>query len=357
MKISIVTTAFNAEEYIEETMESVCFQRGDFEIEYIVIDAMSKDATFDVIQKVQKRLEEGYYDGRNNGICMHVIREPDKGMYEGIAKGLKRVTGDIVAYINADDFYLPNAFSTVKDIFEDNPAVSWMTGATNLYNSKGQMINNIHFMEIDSSFFRKGFYGYYGPSFLQQESMFWRREVLNLVNYDEFTSYRLAGDFYLWYSFAAVYDCYVVRTLLSGFRIRDNQLSTNMDAYREEVKKVLKEYVPTKKEHQAFEKFNAALVVSEEINHFKKTVAYNGSRKKWMIGQLDFKKRNKFFARPMWRQTIKLFGVIPFLMLKKNEGQLRCKLFKVIPLFKIDKNGRGLKMSILGIPLIRVRIS
>src|SRR5574344_2986474 len=110
MKISIITTVYNGEKYIEETMDSVLSQRGDFELEYIVIDAQSSDTSFEKIKKYKNFVDRGYYEGRNQGITMQIFSEKDNGMYDGISKGFKICTGEVVAYINADDFYLPNAF-------------------------------------------------------------------------------------------------------------------------------------------------------------------------------------------------------------------------------------------------------
>lgn len=81
MKISIITSCFNREATIGQAIESVLSQ--DYpDIEYIVVDGASKDRSLEVINRYKDRISK-------------IISEPDKGMYEGINKGIKAATGDI----------------------------------------------------------------------------------------------------------------------------------------------------------------------------------------------------------------------------------------------------------------------
>ena len=118
MKISVITPVKNLEDYIAETIESVINQRGNFDIEYIIMDGNSSDKTLDICNEYQKQIELKTRKIFCNSIQMKVYSSPDNSMYEALANGLKMVTGDITAYINGDDFYLPNAFSCVAEIFE-----------------------------------------------------------------------------------------------------------------------------------------------------------------------------------------------------------------------------------------------
>ena len=118
MKISIITTCFNCEKYIAETLESVLSQKGSFELEYIIIDAASEDNSLRIISAHEERLKHGCY-GENPSIEMKVISEKDNGMYEGITKGFQMATGEIIAYLNADDFYFPHAFEFVASILKN----------------------------------------------------------------------------------------------------------------------------------------------------------------------------------------------------------------------------------------------
>ncbi|MDD3436206.1 MAG: glycosyltransferase [Candidatus Gastranaerophilales bacterium] len=285
MKISIITSAFNAEKYIEETIESVLSQRGDFEIEYIVIEAKSKDATLEKIEKYKKIVEGGFYSERNKGISMKVISESDGGMYEGIAKGLKSATGDIVAYINSDDFYLPNAFSCVCEIFQKFPQVNWLTGRANSFNAQGHNWESVLPAHFYKEYIRKGFYGKYLPV-IQQESTFWRRKLLENFNYEEFLNKKLAGDFYLWYSFSKENELYIVNSNLAGFRFSEGQKSENKTAYNKELMTIVNYYKPKLNEKFAiaFLKITSRVKDKKKLKGNPNIIRYDLKTSNWVLG-------------------------------------------------------------------------
>jgi glycosyltransferase involved in cell wall biosynthesis len=91
MKVSIVTVSYNAAKTIEQTILSVLDQ--DYKnIEYVIIDGQSTDGTREIVEKYKDRL--GYY-----------VSEPDSGIYDAMNKGVKKATCDIIAFLNADDWY------------------------------------------------------------------------------------------------------------------------------------------------------------------------------------------------------------------------------------------------------------
>ena len=118
MKISIITVTFNSAETLPDTIESVLRQDYD-DYEYLVIDGGSKDATVDIIKQFEPRF----------GGKMRWISEPDKGMYDGINKGIRIATGDVVGIINSDDFYHRNdIFRIINSSFEENPGIQAIYG-------------------------------------------------------------------------------------------------------------------------------------------------------------------------------------------------------------------------------------
>ena len=118
MKISIITVTFNSAETLPDTIESVLRQDYD-DYEYLVIDGGSKDATVDIIKQFEPRF----------GGKMRWISEPDKGMYDGINKGIRMATGDVVGIINSDDFYHRNdIFRIINSSFEENPGIQAIYG-------------------------------------------------------------------------------------------------------------------------------------------------------------------------------------------------------------------------------------
>lgn len=91
MKVSIITVSYNSEKTIEDTIKSVLSQ--DYpNIEYVIIDGASKDATLEIVRKYRDKITQ-------------VISEKDKGIYDAMNKGIALATGDIIGILNSDDFY------------------------------------------------------------------------------------------------------------------------------------------------------------------------------------------------------------------------------------------------------------
>lgn len=109
MKASIITSCFNREKTIAQAIESVLSQ--DYpNIEYIVVDGASKDNTLAIINRYRGRIS-------------HIISEPDNGMYEGINKGIRAATGDIIGLLHSDDFlFSTNTISRIVKRFEETQA-------------------------------------------------------------------------------------------------------------------------------------------------------------------------------------------------------------------------------------------
>lgn len=97
MKISIITVTYNSAATLRDTMESVLAQTYA-DIEYVVVDGLSKDNTMDIVREYEPR-----FRGR-----MKYISEKDHGLYEAMNKGIRMATGDVVGIINSDDFYHRN---------------------------------------------------------------------------------------------------------------------------------------------------------------------------------------------------------------------------------------------------------
>ena len=127
MKISIVTTCLNSQGTIKETIRSVLDQKGDFEVEYIITDAGSTDGTIDIIKSFGSKIKLVDAKGTNQS--------------EGINMGIKLATGDILAFINADDVYEPCAFQKVQQAFAGDPNTLWVTGQCRIIDKDGHEIS------------------------------------------------------------------------------------------------------------------------------------------------------------------------------------------------------------------------
>lgn len=124
MKISIVTVTYNSTNTIACTIESVLKQKYE-DYEYIVVDGGSKDATVDIIKEWEPK-----FNGR-----MRWISEKDKGMYDGINKGIRMSTGDVVGIINSDDFYhREDIFQIINDAFKAHKGIEAIYGDVRFVN-------------------------------------------------------------------------------------------------------------------------------------------------------------------------------------------------------------------------------
>lgn len=118
-KLTIITPSFNQGRFLEETILSVLTQ-GYQPLEYMIIDGGSTDESVDIIRRYEDRLT-------------YWVSEKDRGQVHAINKGLERATGDIVAFINSDDVYLPGAFNAVINYFAEHPQSKWVCGDTIMF--------------------------------------------------------------------------------------------------------------------------------------------------------------------------------------------------------------------------------
>jgi glycosyltransferase involved in cell wall biosynthesis len=122
-KLSIITPSFNQVAFIEKTLRSVLDQ-GYENLEYLVVDGGSTDGSADVIRRYEDRLAWW-------------VSEPVRGQTEALNKGLRRATGDVVAYINSDDYYLPGAFEAAVHTLENSDRL-WVVGTARFDDADGR---------------------------------------------------------------------------------------------------------------------------------------------------------------------------------------------------------------------------
>ncbi|HND90402.1 MAG TPA: glycosyltransferase family 2 protein [Anaerolineales bacterium] len=132
--VSIITPSYNQAAYLEQTLLSVLNQ-DHAPIEYIVVDGASKDASVEIIKKYSDRL--AYW-----------VSEKDGGQAEAINKGFARATGEIIAWINSDDYYLPGAVSAAVKMFEANPEVVLVYGNMLAVDEHGKTFNTLTYKQL-----------------------------------------------------------------------------------------------------------------------------------------------------------------------------------------------------------------
>lgn len=215
--VSIVTPSLNSGAYIEDTLQSVRDQSYE-NVEHIVVDGDSEDQT----QAFLRSYEDKYN--------LTWVSEPDDGMYQAIERGFEMANGDIFAWLNADDMYLPWAVEVAVDHLT-NDDIEWVTGHPAYWDEEDRLVETNLFRPyyrrewINGGWYRRSLLG-----FLQQESMFWTHELWDRHGgFPEDSG--LAGDYYLWRQFAESADLQQVGTVLAGFRRHDDQLTADIGVY------------------------------------------------------------------------------------------------------------------------------
>ena len=174
--VSIITPSFNQAKYLEDTIQSVLSQ--DYEnLEYIIIDGASTDGSVEIIEKYTDKLT-------------FWISEKDSGQAEAINKGFSRATGEIVAWLNSDDYYLPGIISAAVKTFQENPDVVLIYANMLAVNEHGQIINHLTYNQFtleDLLCFQ----------IIGQPAVFMRRDALEKAGYLSPTFHFLL-DHHLW---------------------------------------------------------------------------------------------------------------------------------------------------------------
>lgn len=174
-KLTLLTACWNSAATVGDTMLSVNAQTyGD--IEHIIIDGASKDDTVKICEDIGQRVTQ-------------IISEPDKGIYDAYNKGLTHATGDIIGFINSDDFYCTDTVAAqVMAAFED-PAIDAVHADLVYVDAQqtGKIERHWKSKDITKARLRTGFIPAHPTVFL-------RREVYDRVgNFD--LTYRLAADY------------------------------------------------------------------------------------------------------------------------------------------------------------------
>lgn len=140
--VSIITVCLNSALHIEDTIKSIIEQTYD-NVEYIIVDGGSTDATIDIIKKYEEYIA-----------CW--ISEPDRGIYDAMNKGISLSTGDLVGIINSDDWYSRYALEWVVQAFCDYPQIDVVHGDLAVIAREDSWQSRLHLEEQGKYSIRKG---------------------------------------------------------------------------------------------------------------------------------------------------------------------------------------------------------
>ncbi|MEK6752215.1 MAG: glycosyltransferase family 2 protein [Chloroflexota bacterium] len=178
--VSIITPSYNQAAYLEQTILSVLNQDHP-RIEYIVVDGASTDGSVEIIKKYESKL--AYW-----------VSEKDRGQADAINKGFARATGEIIAWLNSDDYYLPGAVNAAVKVFEERSDVVLVYGNMLAVDEHGKTFNTLNYKPLtleDLLCFQ----------IIGQPAVFMRRSALQKTNGLDLTFHFLL-DHLLWIQIA-----------------------------------------------------------------------------------------------------------------------------------------------------------
>ena len=226
MKLSIVMPVINGARFIDAAIESIRIQtHTDWEL--IVMDGGSSDETIEIVSKCAAQ------DQR-----ISLFSGPDKGMYDAILTGFEKASGDWLAWLNSDDLYTPWAFSTIAKNVETGDH-RWVTGCPACWDTDGRLRYLRPSACFPQGLIRAGWFHQELLGCLQQESIFFSKELISNLSKPELErvrSMRHAGDFLLWRLMAKHTALASVPSILGGFRRHSrNQSLLQKEAYMDEI--------------------------------------------------------------------------------------------------------------------------
>jgi len=215
--LSVITPSYNCGEFIEDAILSVSRQDG-VPVEHIVIDGASTDNTLNVV----KRYGE-----------VQCISEPDRGQSDVINKGFLRATGDLVGWLNADDYYLPGGLEGIARAAQQYPEADVIYGDCVFVDSGGKIVRSKVEHDFDRAVLM--YFGCYIPS----TATFFRRRIIDsglLLDCD----YRVCMDFEYFARLAhAGFTFHYVPRFIAAFRWHGSNVSLKQLARRAEERRLV----------------------------------------------------------------------------------------------------------------------
>lgn len=209
--ISIITPSYNQGAFIERTIRSVLDQVVDVPFEYIIIDGGSTDGTREILKKYADRITW--------------ISEKDQGQSDALNKGIEMATGNILAYLNSDDLYLPGTLQKIADQFALHPEKQWLYGMARMIDDHDVEIRKwiTWYKKINSQKF--SYPRLLRENYISQPAVFFKREALEAVGgFDLGLHY--AMDYDLWLRLAKLSLPVVLRDYLAAFRLQKGSKSS-----------------------------------------------------------------------------------------------------------------------------------
>jgi len=207
--VSIVTPSFNQARFLERTIRSVLAQT-DAEIEYLIVDGGSTDGSLEIIKKYAERLAWW-------------VSEKDKGQTDAINKGFAHAHGDVLAWLNSDDTYEPNAVNEAMAFLQSHPEAGMVYGDANFIDEDDRNIGRFPAMQTDYTKLRRGYVH------IPQQASFFRADLWRKVGPLDLSFY-FAMDYDLWVRLAHVSPLvYLPGSVWANFRLHSDAKTISAD--------------------------------------------------------------------------------------------------------------------------------
>lgn len=207
-KVSIITPSYNQGHYLEETIFSILGQ--DYpNIEYIIVDGGSSDESVEIISKHQDHLAWW-------------VSEKDKGHADALNKGFAHASGEILAWLNSDDTYLPGAVSEAVEFLMSHPEVGMVYGDANLIDGEGKVIGRFATRQTDYRRMLRGFVH------IPQATTFFRADLWHRVGPLDLSLF-FAFDYDFWVKLSKISEIRYLSRLWANFRIHELGKSVKND--------------------------------------------------------------------------------------------------------------------------------
>ncbi len=206
MKFSIIMASYNQEAFVKQAIESVLNQTyQDFEL--IIVDGLSTDNSFNIIK-----------DYKNNN-KIKILHEKDSGLYHARNKGLLMASGDVVSFLNTDDFYETDTLENIAKVFKKN-SCDIIYGITKAINKENKWLWN-----LGQTFDKQKFISHFIT--IPDPSTFLKRHNLSLIGlYD--TTLKFGGDGDYWQRCIKLnLNFYFLNKVITNYRVYDETLTYN----------------------------------------------------------------------------------------------------------------------------------
>lgn len=205
---------FNTGDYIERSIQSVMSQDYPY-FDLYIKDGGSKDKTLQIIKRYAKKYPKK----------ISWISKKDSGQTDAINYGIKKTSGEILAYLNADDVYKPGALKVIAKSFSKNPAIKWVIGKADIIDDNNQTIRGLITLYKNIWLNNYSYSTLLILNYISQMAVFWKRDVIKEIGLFDPKQYYVM-DYEYWLRLGKKYPPLLLNEYIASFRIVSNSKSS-----------------------------------------------------------------------------------------------------------------------------------